>query len=150
VSASEREDFGFEFEILFAGISVLGAPGEIRSHKEAIMRLPALLFFLILPVASFAQHVGDLSPNPFSSNAIGNPFDSGGPWSVIPPRNQIGGRVSPTNPYTWSNPLAIGPPQPFEGGGQFRSLSPLNQNQTGPRLGPYGIMLSPGHPLGMR
>jgi len=121
------------------------------------MRLLVLLFFLILPVASFAQYVGDLSPNPFS-NSIGNPFNSGGPWSVIPPRNQGGGRASPSSPYTWSNPLAIGPPQPFEGGGQFRSVSPLNQSQTtplnqsqaGPRLGPYGITLPPGHPLGMR
>ena len=114
------------------------------------MRLLALLIFLALPIVSFAQYVGDLSPNPFSSNSIGNPFNSGGPWSVIPPRNQEGGRASPTTPYTWSNPLAIGPPQPFEGGGQFRSLSPLNQSQTGPWLGPYGITLPRDHPLGRR
>ncbi len=111
--------------------------------------LPVLLFFLIFPVASFAQNVGDLSPNPFS-NSIGNPFSSGGPWSVIPPRNQGGGRASPSSPYTWSNPLAVGPPQPFEGGGQFRNISPLNQSQAAPRIGPYGITLPPGHPLGLR
>jgi hypothetical protein len=35
---------------------------RIGFHKEAIMRLLVLLFFLILPVASFAQYVGDLSP----------------------------------------------------------------------------------------
>lgn len=50
------------------------------------MRLLVLLCFLIVPVASFAQYVGDLSPNPFSSNSIGRPFDSGGSWSVIPPK----------------------------------------------------------------
>ncbi|WP_447598642.1 hypothetical protein [Nitrospira sp. Nam80] len=111
--------------------------------------LPVLLLCFILPVASSAQYVGDLSSIPFSSNAIGNPFNSGGSWSVIPPRNQGGGRASPTSPYTWSNPLAIGPLQAFEGGGQFRNISPLNQSQTGPRLGPYGITLPPGHPLGM-
>ena len=114
------------------------------------MRLLVLLFFLTLPVASFAQSVGDLSPNPFSNNTIGNPFNSGGPWSVVPPRNQAGGRTSPTSPYTWSNLLPVTPPQPFEGVGQFRSFSPLNQSQTGPRLGPYGITLPSGHPLGLR
>jgi hypothetical protein len=113
------------------------------------MRLVVLLFLVILPVVSFAQYVGDLSPNPFS-NSVGNPFNSGGPWSVSPPRNSDGGRATSTSPYTWSNPLAIGPPQPFEGGGQFRSLSPLDQSQAGPRIGPYGITLPPGHPLGMR
>ena len=112
------------------------------------MRFLVLLFFLTLPVASFAQYVGDLNLNPFSSNSIGNPFDPGGPWSVIPPRNQGDGRDSPTSPYTWSNPLAIGPSQPFEGGGQFRNIGPLNQ--TGPRLVPYRITLPPGYPLGLR
>ena len=114
------------------------------------MRLLVLLFLLTLPVASFAQYVGDLSPNPFSSNTIGNPFNAGGPWSVVPPRNQAGGRAGPTSPYTWSNPLPVSPPEAFEGGGAFRSTSPLNQNQTDPRFGPYGITLPPGHPLGMR
>jgi hypothetical protein len=118
--------------------------------KEDTMWLPVFLFLVILPVSSFAQNVGDLSPNPLNNNSIGNPFSSGGPWSVIPPRNQDGGRASPTSPYTWSNPLAIRPPQAFDGGGQFRMTSPLNQNQTGGSLGPYGITLPPGHPLGSR
>ena len=117
------------------------------------MWLPVLLFLVILPVSSFAQNVGDLSPNPLNNNSIGNPFSPGGPWSVVAPRNQDGGRASPTSPYTWSNPLAITPPQPFEGGGQFRNLGPLNQmnqSQTGSRLGPYGITLPSDHPLGVR
>jgi hypothetical protein len=79
-----NEEFGFEFEISFASISVRAA--NWLSQKEAIMRLLVLLCFLIVPVASYAQYVGDLSPNPFSSNSIGNPFDSGSPWSVIPPK----------------------------------------------------------------
>lgn len=114
------------------------------------MRLLVLLFLVTLPVSSFAQYVGDLSPNPFNNNTIGNPFSPGGPWSPIAPRNALGGRTSPTSPYAWSNPLAMTPLQMFEGGGQFRMIRPLNQNQTGPSLGPYGITLPPGHPLGSR
>jgi hypothetical protein len=114
------------------------------------MWLPVLLFIVILPVSSFAQNVGDLSPNPLNNNSIGNPFSTGGPWSVVPPRNQDGGRTSPTSPYTWSNPSAITAPQFFEGGGQFRNLGPLNQSQTGSRLGPYGVTLPSDHPLSRR
>jgi hypothetical protein len=118
--------------------------------KEAIMGLLVLVFLVALPVSSFAQYVGDLSPNPLNNNSIGNPFSPGGPWSPTPPRNPPGARTAPTSPYTWSNPLAVGPPQMFEGGGQFRMISPLNQNQTGTSLGPYGMTLPPGHPLGRR
>ena len=59
------------------------------------------------------------------------------------------------NPHSWFH-LDVKTPDGkvekwmFEGGGQFRMIRPLNQNQTGPSLGPYGITLPPGHPLGSR
>jgi hypothetical protein len=122
----------------------------MTAPKEDIMWLLILFFLVALPVSSLAQNVGDLSPNPLNNNSIGNPFSPGGPWSPIPPRNPPAGRASPTSPYTWSNPLAISPPQMFDGAGQLRMTTPLNQNQPGTTLGPYGITLPPGHPLGSR
>ncbi|MGH7257079.1 MAG: hypothetical protein ACREIM_01795 [Nitrospiraceae bacterium] len=122
------------------------------------MWLLILLFVVAVPISSLAQYVGDLSPNPYNNNAIGNPFSPGSPLSPIAPRSPTGGRTSPTSPYTWSNVLPQGPPQPFDGAGQLRMssplnqniVSPLNQNQTSTGPGPYGITLPPGHPLGSR
>ena len=114
------------------------------------MWLLILLFVIALPVSSSAQYVGDLSPNPNNNNTIGNPFSPGSPLSPIAPRSSTGGRTSPTSPYTWSNVLPQGPPQPFDGAGQLRMGSPLNQSPTSTGPGPYGITLPPGHPLGSR
>ena len=72
-----------------------------------------LLFLLVLATAteSFAQNVGDLSPHPYSSNGVGNPFNPGGPYSLSRPALPGQGPVSPTSPYTWSNvaPKSTGP-----------------------------------------
>lgn len=114
------------------------------------MWLLILLFIMAAPISSHAQYVGDLSPNPNNNNTIGNPFSPGSPLSPIAPRSSTGGRTSPTSPYMWSNVLPQGPPQPFDGAGQLRMSSPLNQNQTTTGSGPYGITLPPGHPLGSR
>jgi hypothetical protein len=117
------------------------------------MSLVVFIFLAILPVSAVAQNVGDLSPNPLSSNSTGNPFTSGGPWSAVAPRNQDGGRASPTSPYTWSNVSPVSPsslPRSLESGGPLRNMGPVDQGQAGPRVGPYGITLPPGHPLSAR
>ena len=122
------------------------------------MWLLIFLFVMAVPVSSSAQNVGDLSPNPYNNLTIGNPFSPGGPLNPNIPRSPGVGRTTPTTPYTWSNVLPTSPSQPFEGAGQLRMssplnqnfISPLNQNQTNTGPGPYGITLPPGHPLGSR
>lgn len=135
-----------------------GTSNPLCARKVDIMWLLILLFVVVMPISSPAQYVGDLSPNPYHNNTIGNPFSPGSPLSPIAPRSSTGGRTSPTSPYTWSNVLPQGPPQPFYGAGQLQMssplnqniVSPLNQNQTSTGSGPYGITLPPGHPLGNR
>ncbi len=135
-----------------------GTSNPLCARKVDIMWLLILLFVVVVPISSAAQYVGDLSPNPYHNNTIGNPFSPGSPLSPIAPRSSPGGRTSPISPYTWSNVLPQGPPQPFYGGGQLQMssplnqniVSPLNQNQTSTGSGPYGITLPPGHPLGNR
>jgi hypothetical protein len=117
------------------------------------MPLVVLLFCVMLPVASSAQNVGDLSPNPFSSNTVGNPFTSGGPWSAVAPRSQVGGRANPSSPYSWSNVSPVSPSSPLrslQNGGELPTVSPLPQSQAAPRRGPYGITLPPDHPLAIQ
>ena len=63
-----------------------------------------LLAILPTPLAALAQNVGDLSPHPYSSNGMGNPFNPGGAYSLNPPALAGGrGPAAPTSPYTWSN-----------------------------------------------
>jgi hypothetical protein len=113
------------------------------------MWLALLLIVLAVPVCSYSQNVGDLSPNPYNNNSIGNPFSSGGPLSSIRPGIPNGGRAAPTSPYSWSNvsPLPTAPPI-YDRADQFRSPNTLSPNVTGNGLGPYGITLPPNHPLG--
>ncbi len=113
------------------------------------MWLIALLIILANPVNVWSQYVGDLSPHPYSSNGIGNPFSPGGPYSISPPAVPGRGRAAPTSPYTWSN---VSPEMP--------GPAVLNRNElfgfpadlqtptvTTPGRGPYGITLPGNHPL---
>ena len=115
------------------------------------MRLLLLLIVLVGPARAYAQNVGDLSPNPYNNNSIGNPFNSGGPWSSIRQSNPNVGRAAPTSPYSWSNvaPL-LGPPSVYDRANSFPLLTPntLSPNIPGSSLGPYGITLPSNHPLG--
>ena len=110
-----------------------------------------LLFLLVLATAteSFAQNVGDLSPHPYSSNGVGNPFNLGGPYSLSRPALPGQGPVSPTSPYTWSNvaPKSTGPAV-FDRAEFFRfAAPPPPPTVITPRKGPYGISLPGNHPL---
>ena len=115
------------------------------------MRFLLLLIVLVGPARAYAQNVGDLSPNPYNNNSIGNPFSSGGPWSSIRQSNPNVGRAAPTSAYSWSNvaPL-LGPPSVYDRANSVPLFTPntLSPNIPGSSLGPYGITLPPNHPLG--
>ena len=109
------------------------------------------LFLLVLAAGTdaFAQNVGDLSPHPYSSNGVGNPFNPGGPYSLSPPALPGRGPVTPTSPYTWSNvaPKPTGPAV-FDRAEFFRFAAPSpHPTVSTPRKGPYGISLPGNHPL---
>ncbi len=112
----------------------------------------AMLIILTTPVGALAQYVGDLSPNPYSSNGVGNPFSPGGAYSFSPPPVPGRGPTAPTSPYTWSNvsPKPSGPEvlnrAKLFG---FPAPPPEAPNVTTPARGPYGITLPENHPLGI-
>ena len=116
------------------------------------MWIVLLLVILIHPVQAQGQHVGDLSPNPNSNTLIGNPFNSGGSWSVKVP-GATGGRTAPTNPYAWSNILPPTDIRPMlDRAGELESparVAPIIPNRSTSRVGPYGLTLPPNHPLGL-
>lgn len=126
-----------------------------RYTKADTVSVPALLevFVLLLtlatPVGASAQNVGDLSPHPYSSNGVGNPFNPGGAYSLNPPAVPGRGPAAPTSPYTWSNvsPKPTGPAvlNRAELLG-FPAPSPAPKVTT-PARGPYGITLPGNHPL---
>jgi hypothetical protein len=108
-----------------------------------------LLTILATPVGALAQNVGDLSPHPYSSNGIGNPFSSGGPYSISPPAVPGRERVTPTSPYAWSN-VSPEPPRPavLNRAELFGfPAPPPAPTVTTPGRGPYGIALPGNHPL---
>lgn len=113
------------------------------------MWLIAVLIILTAPVDSLAQYVGDLSPHPYSNNGIGNPFNSGGAYSLSPPSAPGRGPVAPTSPYTWSNvsPKPSGPAILNRSELFDSSANPPLPPVTTPRRGPYGITLPGNHPL---
>jgi hypothetical protein len=119
----------------------------------AVLPVLFLLFSIGCPVTTFAQNVGDLSPNPLGTNSIGNPFTSGGPWSPVAPRSQGSGRASPSSPSSWSNVSPVLPSTPLrtlDNEGRLSDVAPLPRRQPGPSRGPYGITLPPDHPLDVR
>jgi hypothetical protein len=113
------------------------------------MWLIAVLIILTAPIDSLAQYVGDLSPHPYSNNGIGNPFNSGGAYSLSPPSAPGRGPVAPTSPYTWSNvsPKPSGPAILNRSELFDSSANPPIPPVTTPRRGPYGITLPGNHPL---
>ncbi|WHZ17390.1 MAG: hypothetical protein OJF52_004242 [Nitrospira sp.] len=64
----------------------------------------AMLIILAAPVGALAQYVGDLSPHPYSSNGIGNPFSPGGPYSISPPPCQVA--ALPLRPVPIPGPMS--------------------------------------------
>lgn len=113
------------------------------------MKLIIVLTMLAGPVSAFAQYVGDLSPHPYSTNGIGNPFNSGGPYSLSPPAAAGRSPVAPTSPYTWSNvsPKASSPTSVNRTEWRDSSTTPSIPPVSTPRKGPYGITLPGNHPL---
>ncbi|MCC2640724.1 MAG: hypothetical protein K0S45_1137 [Nitrospira sp.] len=116
------------------------------------MRLSVVLFLLIsivAPMGALAQNVGDLSPHPYSSNGIGNPFSPGGPYSLTPPAVPSRGRAAPTSPYAWSNvsPVPLGPAVLNRAELFGFPAPPPVPTVTAPGRGPYGITLPGNHPL---
>ncbi|MCW5797722.1 MAG: hypothetical protein KIT40_04420 [Nitrospira sp.] len=130
----------------------LGVSYYTKAGKVQVSALWVVLSLLIIPttpLGALAQHVGDLSPHPYSNNGIGNPFNSGGPYSLSPLTVPGRGPVAPTNPYTWSN-VSPKPPGPAvlnraELFG-FPAPPPV-PTVTTPGRGPYGITLPGNHPL---
>jgi hypothetical protein len=109
----------------------------------------AILIILVTPVGALAQYVGDLSPHPYSSNGIGNPFSSGGPYSLNLPAIPGRGPAAPISPYAWSN---VSPERPAPGVFNRAELfdssaSPPVPTVPNPGRGPYGITLPGNHPL---
>ena len=109
----------------------------------------ALLIILTAPAGAFAQNVGDLSPHPYSSNGVGNPFSPGGAYNINPPAVPGRGPAAPTSPYTWSNvsPKPTGPAVLNRAEMFDVPTSPSASTVTTPGRGPYGINLPGNHPL---
>jgi hypothetical protein len=117
------------------------------------MWIVLLLFGFAFPGYASAQNVGDLSPNPFNNNSIGNPFSPGGSLSPIRQSGPNGGRAAPTSPYSWSNvsPPVSGPTIVYNPSNPLPTGSPnsLSLHVPGSQFGPSGITLPADHPLGM-
>lgn len=123
-----------------------------KAGKFQIFTLWVVLFLLIIPatpLGALAQYVGDLSPHPYNNNGIGNPFNSGGPYSLNPLTAPGRGPVAPTNPYTWSNvsPKPTGPAVLNRAELFGFPAPPPVPKVTTPGRGPYGITLPGNHPL---
>ena len=127
----------------------------IRQTEEGLMWKVCLIviLWLLIPVSTPAQNVGDLSPNPNNNNSIGNPFSPGGSWSVSGQGGSRSPRTAPTSPYTCSNvaplpelPRSYNQPDPFS----FRSPRTPTPIVTESPKGPYGITLPPKPSLGRR
>jgi hypothetical protein len=114
--------------------------------------LIVLLFFL--PLASYAEYLGDFSDNELNPNSIFNDVGPYGSLSPTSPRNAIGLYGSATSPYSANNPIAIEAPRLYDQDGNYRgilSTNTMDPDSISNPLGRYGSTLSPdsiNNPLG--
>lgn len=113
-----------------------------------------LVVFLLWPLPTSAEYLGDLSANEMNPNSIFNDVSAYGPLSSTSPRNSVGLYGSPVSPYSATNPLAIDAPRLYDQQGNYRgklSTNPLDPDSVSNPLGRYGSSLSPdslNNPLG--
>jgi hypothetical protein len=117
-------------------------------------KLLLIISLFVLPLASYAEYLGDLSDNELNPNSIFNDIGPYGNLSPTSPRNPISLYGSPISPYSATNPLAIEAPRLYDPEGNYRgklSTNPLDPDSISNPLGRYGSSLSPesiNNPLG--
>src|SRR4030095_9097414 len=84
----------------------------VRRCPMTKLLLIVVLFFL--PLASYAEYLGDLSDHELHPHSIFNDIGPYGNLSPTSPRNSIGLYGSPISPSSATNPLAIDAPRLYD------------------------------------
>ncbi len=113
--------------------------------RGAMMPLLFLLF-LLAPLSSPAEDIGELSANPYQQNSTANPFGAGSPFAPNGINNLFSPYGSAFSKQSAKNPFATDAPRSYDQQGNYRgklSANPYDPDSTSNPYGRYGSRFSP-------
>jgi hypothetical protein len=110
--------------------------------------LSSYFFFLLLPLplSVHAEHLSELSANPFNSDSTSNPFGAGSPFKTDGLNDLFSPYGSPFSNQSATNPFATNAPRLYDQQGNNRGRLSANQYDPDSTSNPYGRYGSPFSP----